>query len=76
MGSGNVALGGLCRDHNGHFLMRFYSNAGSVTILHAEILVLLQGLELCWNVGYRNVICYSDSEELNTITAMLMRSNS
>jgi ribonuclease HI len=30
-------------------------------ILFAEIMAVLHGLQLCWDNGYRKVICFSDS---------------
>nr|KYP56746.1 hypothetical protein KK1_002993 [Cajanus cajan] len=48
LGNNFVAgFGGLCCDHNNHFLWGFYDCCGHVSILHAEILALLRGLEFC-----------------------------
>lgn len=33
--------------------------------MHAELRALLVGLELCWDLGYRKIVCYTDS--LNTL---------
>jgi hypothetical protein len=34
----------------------FYGNIGYSNILHAEMLVLLHGIRLCWEEGLRNII--------------------
>ncbi|PNY11046.1 ribonuclease H [Trifolium pratense] len=30
-------------------------------VLYAEIMAILHGLQLCWNNGYRSIVCYPDS---------------
>lgn len=56
---------GLIRNHLGEFIMGYFGTIGASTILHAEIMALLYGLKLCWELGYRKIHCYSDS--LHTI---------
>lgn len=58
---GHSGFGGLLRDHSGSFNFGFYRSAGQASVLHAEILVIMHGLRLCWEHGFRRVICYSDS---------------
>lgn len=58
---GHSGFGGLLRDHTGTFLFGFYGSADQSSILRAEVLGVMHGLRLCWEHGYRDVICYSDS---------------
>jgi ribonuclease HI len=62
LGSTNTAgYGGLLRNNNGDFLCGFYGMAAVRNILFVEIMAVLHGLQLCWDNGYRKVICFSDS---------------
>ncbi|KAG5038525.1 hypothetical protein JHK86_019365 [Glycine max] len=62
LGNPQVArFGGLCRNHNGAFLLGFYGAVEISEVLYAEILALLKGLELCWEARYKKLVCYSDS---------------
>lgn len=56
-----MGFGGLIRDDNGNFLMRFYGALGAATILHAKISALMHGLELCWAKGFQKILCHSKS---------------
>lgn len=58
---GRAGLGGLVRNHAGSFLVGFYGSAGHTSVMHAEVLGLLNGLMVCWDAGYRMLVCYSDS---------------
>lgn len=58
---GKAGFGGLVCDCSGAFLLGFYGSAGETDILHAEVLALLRGLSLCWDAGYRSIVCYSNS---------------
>lgn len=58
---GRASFGGLLRDHSGAFIFGFFGAAGHTTILQAELLGLLHGLQCCWERGFRRVVCYSDS---------------
>jgi ribonuclease HI len=50
LGSSNSAgYGGLLRNRDGEFVWGFY------------ILAILNGLKLCWDRGFRKVLCCSDS---------------
>jgi ribonuclease HI len=62
-----AGFGGLIRDHTGAFLGGFYGKADQPNILYAEIMAILHGLELCWNKGFRNVTCLSDSLQAVTL---------
>jgi ribonuclease HI len=60
--SANTAgYGGLLRNNNGEFLWGFYGVAAIQSVLFAEIMAILHGLQFCWDSGYRKVICFSDS---------------
>jgi ribonuclease HI len=56
-----TGFGGLLRNNFGTFLKGFYGTASRPSVLYAEIIAILHGLELCWNNGFRNILCYSDS---------------
>ncbi|CAJ2633416.1 unnamed protein product [Trifolium pratense] len=62
LGSPQTAgFGGLIRNNVGAFLEGFYGTASQSNILYVEIMAVLHGLELCWNKGFRDVVCFSDS---------------
>jgi ribonuclease HI len=52
---------GLLRNQDGEFIWGFYGAAPLQNILFAEILAILHGLKLCWERGFRKVLCCSDS---------------
>lgn len=56
-----LGLGGLLRDFSGSFLFGFYDNVGRTSVLHAEIMGVLHGLCLCWERGFKSIMCYSNS---------------
>lgn len=58
---GKAGFGGLVRNHVDSFVVGFHGSAGHTPVLHVEILGLLNGLQICWDVGYRALVCYSDS---------------
>nr|KYP61721.1 Putative ribonuclease H protein At1g65750 family [Cajanus cajan] len=58
---GRGGYGGLCQNHEGQFLFGFYGFLGEASVLQTEILALLHGLHLCWDKGFRKIVCYSDS---------------
>ncbi|KAK2370649.1 hypothetical protein QL285_083681 [Trifolium repens] len=62
-----AGFGGLLRNNFGAFLKGFYGTASQPSVLYAELMAILHGLELCWDNGYRNVTCYSDSLRLVTL---------
>jgi ribonuclease HI len=62
LGAANTAgYGGLLRNNDGNFIWGFYGSTDVPSILLAEITAILQGLQLCWESGFRKVICFSDS---------------
>lgn len=56
-----AGFGGLIRDSDGVFLKGFFGSVGVSSILYAEVMALYHGIQLCWNEGYKEVVCYSDS---------------
>ncbi|XP_024626898.1 uncharacterized protein [Medicago truncatula] len=58
---GKACYGGLIRKHDESFQLGFFGSVGISNILHAEIQALLTSVKLCWDAGYRKLICYSDS---------------
>jgi ribonuclease HI len=56
-----AGYGGLLRDNNGVFLLGFYGAATAPSILFAELMAILHGLQICWESGYRRISCFSDS---------------
>ncbi|GAU43217.1 hypothetical protein TSUD_301040 [Trifolium subterraneum] len=57
----SAGYGGLLRDNHGDFIWGYYGVAAAQNILYAEIMAIYQGLKLCWENGYRKVLCCSDS---------------
>jgi len=53
-------FGGLIRVSKRDFMHGFHCNIDYLNILHAEILTLLYVIQICWEDGLRNIICYSD----------------
>lgn len=51
----------LICDSTGGFMMGFQGSAGLSDILQTEVVTLIQGLEPCWEAGFRSITCYSDS---------------
>jgi ribonuclease HI len=62
-----AGFGGLLRNNFGVFLKGFYGTASQPSVLYTEIMAILHGLELCWENGFRNVTCYSDSLQAVTL---------
>jgi ribonuclease HI len=62
-----TSFGGLLRNNTGEFLGGFYGTAAEPNVLYAEIMAILHGFEVCWNKGFRNVVCYSDSLQAVTL---------
>ncbi len=52
---------GLIRDFDGQFICCFHGNIGYSNILHAEILALMHGIQICWYEDLTHIICYIDS---------------
>jgi ribonuclease HI len=62
-----AGFGGLLRNNAGEFLGGFYGTAVQPNVLYAEIMAILHGLEVRWNKGFRNVVCFSDSLQVVTL---------
>jgi ribonuclease HI len=58
---GLSGFGGVLRHSNGDWLFGFAGTVGISTILHVELLAIYHGLQVAWDQGHRNIICYSDS---------------
>jgi ribonuclease HI len=56
-----AGYGGLLRNNNGAFLLGFYGAATAPSILLAELMAMLHGLQICWEIGYRQIACFSES---------------
>lgn len=54
------SAGGVVRDPAGAWLLGFMSKTGHGDPLLAELSAIKQGLSLCWQKGYRRVLCESD----------------
>jgi len=53
--------GGLVRNFEGKMQFAFYGSVGLSNILHAEIHAFMIGIKLCWEAGYKKLVCFSDS---------------
>ncbi|CAJ2654824.1 unnamed protein product [Trifolium pratense] len=53
--------GSLMHNNNGDFILGFYGAAVVPNILFAELMAVLHGLQICWENGFRKIICFSDS---------------
>lgn len=62
---GRAGFGGLVRRIDGSWVSGFSGSIGFSDNWHAELSALLHGLQLAWNEGIRNLLCYTDS--MNTI---------
>ncbi|KAJ1392256.1 Ribonuclease H domain [Sesbania bispinosa] len=54
--------GGLIRDCQGAWIACFYGFAGNVDILEAELIAILQGLRLCWDLEKHQLSCLTYSK--------------
>ncbi|KAJ1423961.1 Ribonuclease H domain [Sesbania bispinosa] len=59
---GASGFGDIFRDYTGQWMHGYFENIGISEILQAELLAILNGLHIAWKLGYRKVICYSDSK--------------
>nr|KYP32426.1 Putative ribonuclease H protein At1g65750 family [Cajanus cajan] len=55
-----MGVGGVVRDAVGRWKGGFARSFEDGDSLRAEILALAEGLSLCWNAGFRYIICESD----------------
>ncbi|KAJ8763628.1 hypothetical protein K2173_003100 [Erythroxylum novogranatense] len=59
----------VVRDWVGNWINGFAYNIGICSVISAELWGILQGLQLVWNDGYRNVVVESDSNlAVNALT--------
>ncbi|KAJ1388142.1 Ribonuclease H domain [Sesbania bispinosa] len=56
-----AGFGGIIRGTDGGWIHGFYGHLGEKDILYAELIAILKGLSLCWDLNFRNVKCMSDS---------------
>ncbi|XVF35312.1 hypothetical protein REPUB_Repub18cG0134800 [Reevesia pubescens] len=69
--NGMAFAGGVIRDNNGEWITGFKYRVGICDITTAELWGIYQGINLCWNKGYREVELESDStlaiKKINTV---------
>lgn len=58
---GPTGFGGLARNPDGGLGFGFSGHIDFSDILKAELLGISNGLQLAWDRGFRNLICYTDS---------------
>ena len=58
---GNVGYEGFLHDYKRIWIKGFKYNIGRCSAMEAELWVVLQGLRLTWNDGYRKVYLEVDS---------------
>jgi len=54
-----AGYGGLVRNFERKFQFAFYGSVGLSNILHAKIHALMIGIKLCWEAGYKKLVCFS-----------------
>ncbi|CAN1843409.1 Putative ribonuclease H protein At1g65750 [Linum perenne] len=59
--SNSTAAGGLIRDDQGRFITAFASKLGTCSIVRAEIWGVIEGMELAWSYGIKQLRVQSDS---------------
>lgn len=59
---GRAGYDGIVHNSDGAWLCGFFGSIGIATSLQAKLWALYHGLNLAWNRGFRDVICYSDSQ--------------
>lgn len=57
---GRAGFGGLMRDHNGKWLIGFSGHVDFADSLEVELLAILHGLRIAWDIGATDVSCRSD----------------
>ncbi|GAU49474.1 hypothetical protein TSUD_91460 [Trifolium subterraneum] len=57
---GISSFGGLIRNAYGAWIHGFFGNLGVTNILHAELMAILKGLLLAWELNIKDLSCYSD----------------
>ena len=61
LGCHTSGIGGLFRDTSSQWLLGYSGNCGYTTIMNAKLQGIYNGLILNWNVGYKQVICETNS---------------
>lgn len=56
-----AGCGGVLRGSTGYWLRGFSRNLGNCSVLLEELWGILTGLELAWELGFRNILLESDS---------------
>lgn len=59
---GRSGFGGLLRRSDGTWIVGFAGSLGFSEILQAELMAILKGLSLAWDLGIRRLVCCSDSK--------------
>lgn len=59
--SGRAGVGGLLRDSNCRWISGFASHIDDTVILRVVLKALRKGLHLAWQLGLRELCCYTDS---------------
>lgn len=67
-GSSMASCAAIIRDSNGLWCGGMAKKLGRCSVLIAELWGILEGLILAWNLGFRDVVCESDSQvAVNTV---------
>ncbi|CAI0545229.1 unnamed protein product, partial [Linum tenue] len=53
--TGQAAAGALIRDHTGRYIAAYAYNLGFCSITQAELRGAVEGLQVAWNLGYRQI---------------------
>ncbi|KAJ1431770.1 Ribonuclease H domain [Sesbania bispinosa] len=56
-----AGFGGLIRNADGTLIKGFHGHLHNSDILRVELHAVWKGLELCWSLNYRKVLCLTDS---------------
>ncbi|KAH1222053.1 putative ribonuclease H protein [Glycine max] len=58
----NAGFGGINGDQHGNWITGYSGSCGYTTSLNAELLAIYFGMNLAWNLGYKTIVCESDSK--------------
>ncbi|KAI4353637.1 hypothetical protein L6164_002569 [Bauhinia variegata] len=61
MNLGRAGHGGLLRTSSGRWLRGYFGYLGVSNNMHAELMGILQGLHLAWDMRVRSVLCVCNS---------------
>ncbi|KAJ1430292.1 Ribonuclease H-like superfamily [Sesbania bispinosa] len=50
-----VGFGGLVRTADGEWITGYYGSLGNGDIIRAELFAILQGLQLCWDLSFKEI---------------------